>query len=81
MARAPGIAQSPPRGVGTLAENSGWAASLGLAEALGLVLAQAQVFDSLSVRLSVRPSHGNLSTRKKSPKLGKNTQKNEFLAS
>ena len=31
-----------PRGVGTLAENSGWAARLVLAEALGLVLAQAQ---------------------------------------
>ena len=42
IARAPGITQSPPRGVGTLAENSGWAARLVLAEALGLVLAQAQ---------------------------------------
>ena len=42
MARAPGITQSPPRGVGTLAENSGWAARFVLAEALGLVLAQAQ---------------------------------------
>ena len=30
------------RGVGTLAENSGWAARLVLAEALGLGLAQAQ---------------------------------------
>ena len=32
--------QSPPRGVGTLVENSGWAARFVLAEALGLVLAQ-----------------------------------------
>ena len=36
IARAPGITQSPPRGVGTLAENSWWAARLALAEALGL---------------------------------------------
>ena len=42
MARTPGITQSPPRGVGTLAENSWWAARLALAEALGLALAQAQ---------------------------------------
>ena len=41
IARAPGIAQSPPRGVGTPVENSGRAARLVLADALGLVLAQA----------------------------------------
>ena len=35
IARAPGITQSPPRGIGTLAENSGWAARFVLAEALG----------------------------------------------
>jgi hypothetical protein len=40
-APAPGITRSPPRGVGTLVENSGWAARSVLAEALGLALAQA----------------------------------------
>ena len=38
IARAPGITQSPPRGVGTLAEDSGWAARFLLAEALVLLV-------------------------------------------